>query len=163
MSPRCCWLASRRSGGSTFFLIRDVVLEMPPAGFLAVRFTIAAGTTWAVGQADKTNNPRVYRRPTPGWARSHNVRGGCAGLGGRNRSGRSSCRGPAPGIGPGRAPSSAGRGRVASATQRPLTSIVCLLADKRAPLPCPPQTRNPLPVPICRTNVVVADGRGWLV
>ena len=34
--------------GSTFFLIRDVVLEMPPADFLAVRFTIAAGAMLAV-------------------------------------------------------------------------------------------------------------------
>jgi drug/metabolite transporter (DMT)-like permease len=34
--------------GSTFFLIRDVVLEMPPADFLAVRFTIAAVAMLAV-------------------------------------------------------------------------------------------------------------------
>jgi drug/metabolite transporter (DMT)-like permease len=34
--------------GSTFFLIRDVVLEMPPTDFLAVRFTIAAAAMIAV-------------------------------------------------------------------------------------------------------------------
>jgi EamA-like transporter family. len=34
--------------GSTFFLIRDVVQEMPPADFLAVRFTIAAVAMMAV-------------------------------------------------------------------------------------------------------------------
>jgi drug/metabolite transporter (DMT)-like permease len=34
--------------GSTFFLIRDVVLEVPPADFLAVRFTIAAVAMIAV-------------------------------------------------------------------------------------------------------------------
>ena len=34
--------------GSTFFLIRDVVLEVPPADFLAVRFTIAAVAMLAV-------------------------------------------------------------------------------------------------------------------
>jgi drug/metabolite transporter (DMT)-like permease len=34
--------------GSTFFLIRDVVLELSPADFLAVRFTIAAVAMMAV-------------------------------------------------------------------------------------------------------------------
>jgi drug/metabolite transporter (DMT)-like permease len=34
--------------GSTFFLIRDVVLQMSPADFLAVRFTIAAAAMLAV-------------------------------------------------------------------------------------------------------------------
>ena len=34
--------------GSTFFLIRDVVLQMPPTDFLAVRFTIAAVAMVAV-------------------------------------------------------------------------------------------------------------------
>jgi drug/metabolite transporter (DMT)-like permease len=34
--------------GSTFFLIRDVVQVMPPADFLAVRFTIAAVAILAV-------------------------------------------------------------------------------------------------------------------
>lgn len=34
--------------GSTFFLIRDVVQEMPPADFLAVRFTLAAVAMLAV-------------------------------------------------------------------------------------------------------------------
>jgi drug/metabolite transporter (DMT)-like permease len=34
--------------GSTFFLIRDVVLKMSPADFLAVRFTIAAVAMLAV-------------------------------------------------------------------------------------------------------------------
>jgi len=34
--------------GSTFFLIRDVVLQMPPTDFLAVRFTIAAVAMLAV-------------------------------------------------------------------------------------------------------------------
>ena len=34
--------------GSTFFLIRDVVQQMPPADFLAVRFTIAAAAMLAV-------------------------------------------------------------------------------------------------------------------
>jgi drug/metabolite transporter (DMT)-like permease len=34
--------------GSTFFLIRNVVLQMSPADFLAVRFTIAAVAVLAV-------------------------------------------------------------------------------------------------------------------
>ena len=34
--------------GSTFFLIHDMVQEMSPAGFLAVRFTIAAVAMLAV-------------------------------------------------------------------------------------------------------------------